>query len=115
MSLPTTSFQLGLKVEDEQFLKDMVTQLDETIRKLVVEEKELINKIGTARVEELIEFWKQELPEEEEHFFKMTLDYWDKILIRNWARSKRLHHTRAEVGRTFMKLNSNRGIDSKHE
>lgn len=115
MSLTTTPFELGLKAEDEEFLQGMVKQLDDSIRKLVVEEKELINKIGAARVEELIEFWKQELSEEEEQFFKMTLNYWDKILIRNWARSKRLHHTRAEVGRTFMKLNSNRGIDNKHE
>ncbi|MEQ1622245.1 MAG: hypothetical protein ABL919_12635 [Methylococcales bacterium] len=115
MSLSTTAFEMGLKAEDEEFLHGMVAQLDETIRKLVAEEKELVKKIGSDRVEELLEFWKQELSEEEELFFKMTLDYWDKILIRNWAYSKRLHHTRAEVGRTFMKLNSNRGIDSKHE
>lgn len=104
-----------MKAEDEEFLYDMVTQLEETIRTLVTEEKVLISKIGVDRVEELREFWKQELPEEEEHFFKMTMDYWDKILIRVWARSKRLHHTRAEVGHTFMKLNSTKGIDSKHE
>ena len=96
-----------MKVEDQEFLHGMVAQLDETLRKLVVEEREISNKIGADRVEELREFWKQELSEEEEKFFKLTLDYWDKMLIRIWARSKRLHHTRAEVGQTFMKLKSN--------
>jgi hypothetical protein len=92
---------------DQEFLHDMVTQLDETIRKLVVEEKEVSGKIGSDRVEELREFWKQELSDEEERFFRITLDYWDKILIRIWARSKRAHHTRAQVGHTFIKMNSN--------
>ena len=96
-----------MKAEDQEFLQGMVTQLDETLKKLVIEERDVANKIGAGRVEELREFWKQELSEEDEKFFKLTLDYWDKILIRIWARSKRLHHTRAGVGQTFMKLNSN--------
>ncbi len=95
-----------MKIEDKQFLNDMVVQLDETIKKLVDEERTVANKIGADRVTELKEFWKQELSEEDEKFFKMTLDYWDKMLIRIWARSKRIHHTRAQVGQTFMKLNS---------
>jgi len=95
---------------DQEFLHDMAAQLDETIRMLSAEEKELAGKIGADRVEELREFWKQELSEEEEKFFRMTLDYWDRMLIRIWARAKRAHHTRAEVGHTFMKLNSNRDI-----
>ncbi|TAN65930.1 MAG: hypothetical protein EPN17_15375 [Methylobacter sp.] len=93
---------------DQEFLHGMVAQLDETIKKLVIEEREVSIKIGAGRVEELREFWKQELSEEEEKFFRMTLDHWDKILIRIWARSKRAHHTRAEVGHTFMKLNFNK-------
>jgi len=96
-----------MRAEDQEFLRGMVTQLDESIRKLVDEERQVANKIGAARVDELREFWKQELAAEDEQFFKLTLDYWDKVLIRIWARSKRLHHTRAEVGQTFMKLNSN--------
>lgn len=96
-----------MKAEDQEFLQGMVTQLDESIRKLVDEERQVADKIGAARVDELREFWKQELAAEDEQFFKLTLDYWDKVLIRIWARSKRLHHTRAEVGQTFMKLNSN--------
>ena len=101
-----------MKLDDKQFLNDMVMQLDESIKKLVVEEKEVADKIGTERVEELSEFWKQDLSEEEERFFKMTLDYWDKKLIQIWARTKRVRHTRAEVGRTFIKkailINNNR-------
>ena len=96
-----------MKAEDQEFLHGMVTQLNESIIKLVDEERSVANKIGADRVEELREFWKQELSEEDEKYFKLTLDYWDKMLIRIWARSKRLHHTRAEVGQTFMKLKSN--------
>ncbi len=93
-----------MKAEDKQFLNDMVVQLDETIKKLVVEEKEVATKIGAGRVEELKEFWVQDLTEEEERFFRMTLDYCDKTLISIWARTKRLRHTRAIAGQTFMKL-----------
>lgn len=91
---------------DQEFLHGMVHQLDETIRKLVTEERELINKIGDARVQELKEFWNQELTIEEDAEFKRTLDYWDKILIRTWANSMRAHQSRAQVGQAFMKLNS---------
>jgi len=91
---------------DQEFLAGMVQQLDETIRKLVIEEHELIHKIGDARVQELKEFWNQELTGEEETDFKRTLDYWDKILIRSWANSRRTHQSRAQVGQTLMKLNS---------
>lgn len=95
---------------DEDFLYDMVSQLDISIRQLAVEEKSVIEKIGAERVEELREFWKQDLSEEEERFFRMTLDHWDKVLIRIWARAKRVHHTRAEVGHTLMKLTLTNGI-----
>lgn len=88
---------------DQEFLHEMVLQLDETIKQLVIEEKTLCDKIGSVRVEELREFWKQDLSEDDEKIFKITLDYWDKVLIRVWARTKRVHHTRAEVGHTLMK------------
>ena len=94
---------------DEQFLYDMVTQLDATIKQLVLEEKAAAEKLGAERVAELKEFWKQELSEDEETAFKATLDYWDKILLRLWARTKRTHHSRAEVGRTLMKLTLTNG------
>lgn len=92
-----------MKQADQEFLHDMVKQLDETIRQLVEEEKNLCDKIGSGRVEELREFWKQDLSEEDEKFFKLTLNYRDNVLIRLWARAKRVHHTRAEVGHILMK------------
>jgi hypothetical protein len=95
-----------VKPEDEEFLHDMVIQLDETIRKLVIEEREISEKLGAVRVEELKEFWQQALSEEEERFFRITLDYWDRTLIRVWAHSSRAHDTRVRVGHTLMKLNS---------
>ncbi len=96
-----------MDADGQEFLHGMVTQLDDTILKLVAEERALASKVGDDRVEELREFWKQELSAEEEQEFKRTLDYWDKALIRTWARSKRAHHTRAQVGHTLMKLNAN--------
>lgn len=97
---------LIMKADDLEFLAGMAIQLDETIRKLVMEEQEILEKLGHARVQELKEFWNQEFTAEEEADFKRGLDYWDKILIRIWANAKRAHQTRAQVGQTLMKLNS---------
>ncbi|MFI3189083.1 hypothetical protein BCS42_11620 [Crenothrix sp. D3] len=93
---------MSIKPEDEAFLHDMVIQLDETIRKLAIEEREITEKLGVVRVEELKEFWQQALSEEEEKFFRITLDYWDRSLIRVWAHSSRTHDTRVKVGHTLM-------------
>ena len=95
-----------MKTEVVEFHSGMVLQLDDTIRKLVLEEQELVYKLGAARVQELKEFWNQELTIEEETDLKRTLEYWDKILIRTWANSRRAHQSRAQVGQAFMKLNS---------
>jgi hypothetical protein len=92
--------------QDQEFLHDMVLQLDETIRKLVEEEGVLCQRLGEMRVIELKEFWNQELSDEEEVEFKRTLDYWEKILIRTWAHLKRTYRARADVGKAFMMLNS---------
>lgn len=95
-----------MKPDDVDFLGEMVVQLDVTIRKLVIEEHELILKLGSFRVLELKEFWNQELTGEEDAEFKRTLDYWEKILIHTWAHLSRARKSRAQVGQTFMKLNS---------
>lgn len=95
-----------MKPDDVEFMGDMVLQLDQTIQNLVVEQQMLVDRLGEIRVEELKEFWEQGLSPEEEAEFKRTLDYWDKILIQNWAHLRRAHNSRAEVGKTFMKLNS---------
>ncbi|MEQ1636666.1 MAG: hypothetical protein ABL903_08230 [Methylococcales bacterium] len=97
---------MSLKADDEEFLQGMADQLDETIRRLVLEEHALCHKIGEERVEELKEFWNQELPFEEEVEFKRTLDYWEKVLIQTWAYAKRAHLSRADVGKAFMTMNS---------
>jgi hypothetical protein len=92
-----------MKPDDKEFLNDMAIHLNETMKELVLEEKKLSDKIGNQRVEELNEFWNQKLSEDEERFFRRTLDYWDKILIQLWARIKRVRKTRLEVGHTIMK------------
>jgi len=91
---------------DNEFLHDMVKQLDETIRQLAVEEQQLMDKVGAGRVEELLEYWRRELASEEEMEFKKSMDHWDIQLIRLLSRSKRAHNTRAEVGQTLMKMAS---------
>ncbi|MCF7988555.1 MAG: hypothetical protein K9L60_13450 [Methylovulum sp.] len=91
---------------DKEFLHDMVKQLDDTIRQLVAEEQRLKDKIGVGRVEELLEYWRRELTDEEEMAFKTRMDHWDIQLIRLLSRSKRAHNTRAEVGQTLMKTSS---------
>jgi hypothetical protein len=107
---------MAMRADDEEFLYDMVTQLDETIKQLVIEEKIVADKIGNYRVEELREFWKQDLSEEEEKAFRLTMDHWDKVLIRLWSRSKRIHHTRAQVGHTLMKsISTNNHKQEQHE
>jgi hypothetical protein len=99
-------FEVGMKADDVEFLSGMALQLDDSIRKLVLEEQQLTHKLGLARAKELKEFWEQELTAEEDADFRRTLDYWDKILIRTWAHLSRAHQSRAKVGQTFMKLNS---------
>ena len=92
-----------MNAQDKEFLNDMAQHLNGTIQELDAEEKKLSEKIGVQRVQELKEFWNHELSEEEERFFKMTLDYWDKILIQFWARIKRVRQTRLKVAHTIMK------------
>ncbi len=90
-------------IEDQAFFRGLVNRLDETIRQLALEERELVRQMGDNRIDELQEFWKKDLSEEDEAAFKMAMDYWDKTVIRIWARLKRAHHTRAEVCQALMK------------
>jgi len=94
---------------DKEFLHDMVKQLDDSIRQLVQEEQQLQDKVGDGRTEELQAYWRRELSTEEETEFKKSMDYWDIQLIRVWARLQRVHHSRAEVGQTLMKLTAQSG------
>lgn len=89
---------------DKEFLHDMVKQLDDSIRQLAIEEQQLQAKVGVGRTEELRAYWRRELSVDEELEFKKSMDYWDIQLIRVWARLQRVHHSRAEVGQTLMKL-----------
>ena len=99
--------------ENEEFLRGLIRRLDETLRQLALEEQELIRQMGNARIDELLEFWKKELSDEDEAAFKMTMDYWDKIVIRTWARLKRARHTRAEVCQTLMRLTGKPRLNDK--
>lgn len=95
--------------DDIEFVYDMVEQLDQTIRKLTLDEQEISAKLGEQRTEELREYWQQELNEEETQELKATFDYWDKMLIVTWAHRQRAHTTRATVGQTLMKESNKPG------
>ncbi len=81
----------------------MVKQLDESIERLTQEEKSIRGYIAAERIEELQEYWLQEIDEEAAAELKLTFDHWDKMLIFNWARMQRAHDTRAKAGQTLMK------------
>ena len=88
---------------DLEFVYGMVEQLDATIRKLNVDEKNVRSKIGEDRIEELREYWQQELSDEETEELKMTFDHWDRVMISIWAHLLRAHKTRAQAGQALMK------------
>ena len=104
-------------IEDQAFFHGLIKRLDETIRQLLIEERELIRQMGDERMDKLQEFWKKDLSEEDEAAFKMAMDYWDKTVIRIWARLKRARHTRTEVSQTLINLRDSspafKAVDNK--
>lgn len=92
-----------MKQADLDFVLEMVKQLDESIRLLTLDEEQIIQKIAKERIEELREYWLQEMDQEEAEEFKLTFDHWDRVLIFNWARMQRAHDTRAKAGQVLMK------------
>ena len=94
---------MGMKPEDQEFIGEMIRELDETIRRLVAEEQRLVTRLGDERVAELREYWHKELPPAEEESFKLAMDHEDKKLTWIWFRLQRVHHSRAKAGQTLMK------------
>ena len=92
-----------MKQADLDFVHEMVIQLDASIRQLMLDEERISKKIGAERIVELREYWLQEMDAEEAQEFKATFDYWDQMLIVNWARMQRAHDTRVKAGQTLMK------------
>lgn len=95
-----------MKAEDQEFVESMVIQLDESIRRLVDEERRLKLKLGEDRVAELSEYWHKQMPESEEESFKRSMDHADRKLTWIWLRLGRLHQTRANAGHVLMKQKS---------
>jgi len=88
---------------DLEFIYEMVEQLDATINKLTMDEKNIRSKIGMERIEELREYWQQELSDEDAEELKTTFDHWDRTIISTWAHLLRAHKTRAQAGQALMK------------
>ncbi len=95
-----------MKAEDQEFVENMILELDESIRRLVEEERRLKLKLGDDRVAELSEYWHKQMPESEEEAFKRAMDHADRKLTWIWLRLNRLHQSRANAGRVLMKYNS---------
>lgn len=100
---------------DLDFVHEMVAHLDRTIQQLTITEKEISIKIGALRVEELTEYWLQELETEEAEEIKRTFDHWDLMIISTWAHLQRAHKTRAEAGQALMKDGSQQDLLRSHD
>lgn len=94
---------MAIETEAVEFLQQMVSQLDETIRDLAKREQSLSVVLGAERVEELQELWNQTLDREDELALHSTLDWRDKELLWVWSRQRRAHATRANAGQTMMR------------
>lgn len=92
-----------MKSEDQAFIKEMVRELEHSIRSLIAEERRLIAKLGEERVAELAEYWQRRIPTNEEETFKLTLDHDDKKLTWIWLRLSRARQSRAKAGQALMK------------
>lgn len=92
-----------MRSEDQDFIIQMVKELEQSIRHLVAEERRLTDKLGHERVAELLEFWQKRMPAEEEEAFKLALDHNDKKLTWIWLRLKRARQSRAKAGQALMK------------
>lgn len=92
-----------MKTEDQEFITEMIRELDDSIRSLAAEEKRLMNKLGDERVAELKEYWQKQMPAEDEESFRLALDHNDKKLTWVWFRLKRAHQSRAKAGQALMK------------
>jgi hypothetical protein len=97
---------MALTQDDQDFISQMVRELDESIRRLVAEEQRLTSKLGSERVSELWEYWRSELPSADEEQFKLAMDHEDKKLTWIWLRLKRIHQSRAKAGQALMKNNT---------
>ena len=93
----------------------MVKQLDESIKELVVAESLKVEQMDEERVEELLEYWEERMPKEDEYEFKLTLDYNEKRLMWIWARLRRAHAARASAGREYMMVESVDGDAGKKD
>lgn len=86
-----------------EFLREMVRQLDATIRELAQRELELVMDRGPDRVEALRELWNEALDRQDELELGRSLDWRDRELIWVWARLQQAHSKRATVGKTLMR------------
>jgi hypothetical protein len=95
-----------MKTEDQEFITEMVRELDDSIRSLAAEEKRLMNRLGDERVAELKEYWQKKMPAEDEEAFRLALDHNDKKLTWIWFRLQRARQSRAKAGQALMKNNT---------
>ena len=88
------------------FIRQMVEQLDGTIRELAKREHELATVLGPERVGAIRELWDQTLERQDELELRRSLDWRDRELLWVWSRQRRAHSTRANAGQAFMRNGS---------
>ena len=97
---------MAMSTQDNQFVEEMVQQLDETIRELAKREEELLIVLGPDRVEEMKELWNRSLNRQDELELRRSMDWRDSELLWVWSRQRRTHSTRANAGKTLMRVHS---------
>lgn len=90
--------------DDCVFLRDMIRQMDATIRELAALAREQETRSGPERVEVLRELWDQAFDRQDELELGRTLDWRDRELLSTWARQRQAHARRAAAGQTLMRL-----------
>jgi hypothetical protein len=89
-------------MDDPEFLAQMATGLDETIRNLEVREAGMIALLGPERVEELRQLWAKTMDPHDEDDLKRNMDWDDKEMIWVWSRLERARAKRVLAGRQSM-------------
>jgi hypothetical protein len=90
--------------DDNEFLVQMVRQLDTSIQELQEREQLLRKAMDGDRLEELEEFHDQVMAPEDEHTCRRSLDWRERELLWIWRRLARARSARANAGQAMMRF-----------
>jgi len=88
----------------KEFLVDTTKELDPSLQEYRSQAKSLEADIDLDKIEELKEYWSQDMPEGDEYDFILRMTYSEKQLLRLWSKIERLTQLRVEAAREHMRL-----------